>query len=520
MAKTAKLKLPESVDVLIAGGGYVGLSCAVAIKDAAPHLSVMVVDPVPEHAVENDERASAIAADASRMLDALGLWQGLVKNAQPINEMIVTDSKVSDVTRPVFLTFANDGKEDEPFAHMVENRELVKALRKKGDADGVVRLTENGVASFETEISRTNVTLNSGDVISTKLLVACDGVRSRLRDMAGIQTVHWPYDQKGIVCTVEHERPHEGRAEEHFLPAGPFAILPLKGNRSSLVWTESSRDADRLLAQDELIFETETAYTNVTLNSGDVISTKLLVACDGVRSRLRDMAGIQTVHWPYDQKGIVCTVEHERPHEGRAEEHFLPAGPFAILPLKGNRSSLVWTESSHDADRLLEQDELIFEIELEQRFGYKLGDIKLASKVQAFPLGLRLAREFVRSRFVLAGDAAHGIHPIAGQGLNLGFKDAAALAQTIVEADRLGQDFGTVDILERYQMWRRFDTVQMGVVTDVLNRLFSNDNGFLRAARSFGLGVVDRMPAMKKYFINQASGENRAAPKLLRGEAI
>lgn len=414
MAKTAKSKLPTSVDILIAGGGYVGLSCAVAIKDAAPHLSVMVVDPAPEKAVENDERASAIAADASRMLDALGLWQGLVKNAQPINEMIVTDSKVSDVTRPVFLTFANDKQQDEPFAHMVENRELVKALRKKGDKDGVIRISENGVAGFQTEIAQNLVTLNSGDTVSAKLLVACDGVRSRLRDMAGIQTVHWPYDQKGIVCTVEHERPHEGRAEEHFLPAGPFAILPLKGNRSSLVWTESSRDADRLLQQDEMIFETE----------------------------------------------------------------------------------------------------------LEQRFGFKLGEIKLASKVQAFPLGLRLAREYMRSRFVLAGDAAHGIHPIAGQGLNLGFKDAAALAQTIVEADRLGQDFGTVDVLERYQMWRRFDTVQMGVVTDVLNRLFSNDNGFLRAARTFGLGVVDRLPGMKKYFINQAAGEDTAAPKLLRGEVI
>ena len=414
MAKTAKSKLPTSVDILIAGGGYVGLSCAVAIKDAAPHLSVMVVDPAPEKAVENDERASAIAADASRMLDALGLWQGLVKNAQPINEMIVTDSKVSDVTRPVFLTFANDKQQDEPFAHMVENRELVKALRKKGDKDGVIRISENGVAGFQTEIAQNLVTLNSGDTVSAKLLVACDGVRSRLRDMAGIQTVHWPYDQKGIVCTVDHERPHEGRAEEHFLPAGPFAILPLKGNRSSLVWTESSRDADRLLQQDEMIFETE----------------------------------------------------------------------------------------------------------LEQRFGFKLGEIKLASKVQAFPLGLRLAREYMRSRFVLAGDAAHGIHPIAGQGLNRGFKDAAALAQTIVEADRLGQDFGTVDVLERYQMWRRFDTVQMGVVTDVLNRLFSNDNGFLRAARTFGLGVVDRLPGMKKYFINQAAGEDTAAPKLLRGEVI
>ena len=414
MAGTKNTQLPKTVDILVAGGGYVGLSCAVAIKNSAPHLSVMVVDPVPEHVIEKDERASAIAADASRMLDALGLWEDLVKTAQPINEMIVTDSKVSDITRPVFLTFENDQEGDQPFAHMVENRELVKALRQKGDADGVLRIAENGVEEFETGSSHTVVKLSSGDIVSTRLLVACDGVRSRLRDMAGIQTVHWPYDQKGIVCTVEHERPHEGRAEEHFLPAGPFAILPLKGNRSSLVWTESSRDAERLL----------------------------------------------------------------------------------------------------------EQDEMIFEAELEQRFGFKLGAISLASKVQAFPLGLRLAREFVRPRFVLAGDAAHGIHPIAGQGLNLGFKDAAALAQTIVEADRLGQDFGTLDVLERYQMWRRFDTVQMGVVTDILNRLFSNDNSIIRAARTFGLGVVDRMPAMKKYFINQAAGQDTAAPKLLRGEAI
>jgi len=415
MAKATKTPIPQQADIVIAGGGYVGLSCAVAIRDAAPHLTVVIVDPAPERAVEKDERASAIAADASRMLDTLGLWEGLVNTAQPINEMIVTDSKVSDITRPVFLTFANTKEDDAPFAHMVENRELVKALRKKGEKDGVIRIQENSVAGFETQSSQ----------------------------------------------------------------------------------------------------------TLVTLASGETISAKLLVACDGVRSKLRDMAGIQTVHWPYDQKGIVCTVEHERPHEGRAEEHFLPAGPFAILPLKGNRSSLVWTESSHDADRLLEQDEMIFEAELEQRFGYKLGAIKVvSSKVQAFPLGLRLAREFVRPRFVLAGDAAHGIHPIAGQGLNLGFKDAAALAETIIEAHRLGQDIGTFDVLERYQIWRRFDTVQMGIVTDVLNRLFSNDSGLLRSARSFGLGVVDRIPAMKKYFINQASGQNSSAPKLLRGEAI
>lgn len=417
MAKKSTSKssrLPDTADVLIAGGGYVGLSCAVAIKDAAPHLSVIIVDPVPEAAVEKDERASAIAADASRMLDALGLWENLVKTAQPINEMIVTDSKVHDVTRPIFLTFENPAEADMPFAHMVENRELVKALRAKGEADGVIRVQETAVSEFETH----------------------------------------------------------------------------------------------------------TAHTRVTLITGETIETRLLVACDGIMSKLRDMAGIQTVHWPYDQKGIVCTVEHERPHEGRAEEHFLPAGPFAILPLKGNRSSLVWTESSRDADRLLEQDELIFESELEQRFGHKLGAISVASKVKAFPLGLRLAREFVRPRFVLAGDAAHGIHPIAGQGLNLGFKDAAALAQTIVEADRLGQDIGALDVLERYQIWRRFDTVQMGIVTDVLNRLFSNDSGFIRSVRSFGLGVVDRLPRVKKYFISQAAGDDQSAPKLLRGETI
>lgn len=406
--------LPQSVDILIAGGGYVGLACSVAIKDAAPHLEVMVVDPAPEAAVSKDERASAIAADASRMLMQLGLWDELVVNAQPITDMIVTDSRASDIMRPVFLTFSNDRTDDAPFAHMIENRSLVNALRKKADADGVIRLQQDGVSDFEI-----------GDT-----------------------------------------------------------------------------------------------HAAVTLNSGNSVTAKLLVACDGVRSRLRDIAGIQTVHWPYDQKGIVCTVKHERPHGGRAEEHFLPAGPFAILPLKGNRSSLVWTESSHDADRLLEEDELIFESELEQRFGHKLGAISVDSKVQAFPLGLRLAREFVRHRFALAGDAAHGIHPIAGQGLNLGFKDAAALAETLVEADRLGLDIGTIDVLERYQMWRRFDTVQMGVVTDVLNRLFSNDNSLLRGARDLGLGIVDRIPGLKRYFIREAAGDDQSAPRLLRGEAI
>ena len=211
------------------------------------------------------------------------------------------------------------------------------------------------------------------------------------------------------------------------------------------------------------------------------------------------MAGIKTVHWEYGQSGIVCTVAHERPHGGRAEEHFLPAGPFAILPLKGNRSSIVWTERTADAERLVAADEL----RVRDRAGTALRPearrdrgrgqaARLAARPDA---GARLRQP----RFALAGDAAHGIHPIAGQGLNLGFKDAAALAETVVEADRLGQDIGALDVLQRYERWRRFDTVQMGVTTDVLNRLFSNDFGPLRALRDIGLGLVDRAPRLKEF---------------------
>ncbi|MBC8131264.1 MAG: FAD-dependent monooxygenase, partial [Rhizobiaceae bacterium] len=254
---------------------------------------------------------------------------------------------------------------------------------------------------------------------------------------------------------------------------------------------------------------------------GTTIDARLLVACDGLKSKIRDMAGIRTVHKDYGQSGIVCTVKHERPHGGRAEEHFLPSGPFAILPLKGDRSSLVWTEPTREAERLVASDDMMFDIELEQRFGHKLGRISVEGGKRAFPLGLTLARDFVKPRIALAGDAAHGIHPIAGQGLNLGFKDAAALAEVVVEAARLGLDIGALDTLETYQRWRRFDTVQMGVTTDILNRLFSNDNPLLRAARSFGLSLVDRTPPLKDFFISQAAGTTRGpSPRLLQGEPI
>jgi 2-octaprenyl-6-methoxyphenol hydroxylase len=403
------------LDMLVVGGGYVGLAAAVAVKQAAPHLEVMVVEAAPESVWKNDTRASAIIAAASKMLAVFGVWDEILPEAEPITRMIVTDSRTSDPVRPVFLTFDGEVAEGQPFAHMVSNVTMVAALR---------------------------------------------GACERL----GIEIRH------GLTATD---------------------------------------------------FKTSDASVALSLSDGTTLEAKLLVACDGVRSKLRDMAGIKTVNWDYGQSGIVATVEHERPHNGCAEEHFLPSGPFAILPLKNNRSSLVWTERTADADRLVAADDLIFEEELERRFGHKLGGLKVIGGKRASPLGLTLARSFVAPRFALAGDAAHGIHPISGQGLNLGFKDVAALAETVVEADRLGLDIGSINILERYQTWRRFDTFRMGVTTDVLNRLFSNDVGPIRIARDFGLGLVDRMPKLKSFFIGQAAGTTTASnPRLLAGETI
>lgn len=263
MAKLEREQMPsKNCDILIVGGNYVGLSTAVSIKAGAPHLEIVVVEAAPEIANEKDERAFAVAAAASRMLDQLGIWTHLKEHAQPINEMVITDSKLSDVTRPIFLTFANErateeGDDSSPFAHMIPNRELVRKLRETALAQGVELINGDSVLGFEKNPASLDISLASGVSYTAKLLVAADGVRSKMRDAAGIKTVHWPYDQKGIVTTIAHERPHEGRAEEHFLPAGPFAILPLKGNRSSLVWTESSKSADRLLAMDDLSFELE-----------------------------------------------------------------------------------------------------------------------------------------------------------------------------------------------------------------------------------------------------------------------
>ena len=257
----------------------------------------------------------------------------------------------------------------------------------------------------------------------------------------------------------------------------------------------------------------------VRLADGGEISARLVVACDGARSPLREEAGIGTVSWSYRQSGVVATVGFEREHHGRAEEHFLPSGPFAILPLRGRRASLVWTEESDAAEALLQLDEEDLLDEITRRFGYHLGAVTLESRPAAYPLRFAIARRFVAPRLALVGDAAHVVHPIAGQGLNLGLRDAAALAERIIDTAALGLDPGASDVLADYERARRFDTLLMGAVTDGLNRLFSNDLTPLRLLRDAGLGVVDRLPGLKRRFIREAAALSPSMPRLLRGEA-
>jgi 2-octaprenyl-6-methoxyphenol hydroxylase len=401
-------------EVLIAGAGFAGLALAIALRQGLGEtFSVAVADPAFKRSGNGDVRASAIAAAARRLFEAIGVWSAVAREAQPILDMKITDSRLTDAVRPTYLTFAGEVEEGEPFAHMIENGPLLEALVEKARQEGV--------------------------------------------------SLH-------------------GAAVERF-----------------------ESDAKHVVAQ---------------LSEGGAVSARLLVAADGAKSRIREQAGIKTTGWDYRQAAIVTTVAHERDHNGRAEEHFLPAGPFAILPLRGRRSSIVWTEEVREAARIVALPDKEFHAELERRFGLHLGEIKVEGPRRAYPLGMFVARAFVAERLALVGDAAHVIHPIAGQGLNLGLRDVAALAEAVVDAARLGLDIGGAEVLGRYQRWRRFDTMAMGIATDSLNRLFSNQSDALRLLRDVGLGLVERAPVLKRFFIREAAGLTGEVPKLLRGEAL
>ncbi len=262
------------------------------------------------------------------------------------------------------------------------------------------------------------------------------------------------------------------------------------------------------------------ASVTVTTASGKTLTGSILIGSDGRSSGTAKRAGIRRVGHDYGQTALVCAIEHDLPHNGIAHQFFMPPGPLAILPLPGNRSSIVWSETSEEAARInaLPEDEYL-DI-LRPRFGSFLGQIRLAGTRFTYPLNLTLAEHFIAPRLALIGDSAHGVHPIAGQGLNLGLRDVGALAEVLILARRRGEDIGAPDVLERYQRWRQFDTTVMALATDAFNKLFSNDNSLLRLGRDMGLGMVNAMPSVRKRFIREAAGLSGDVPKLLQGRQI
>jgi 2-octaprenyl-6-methoxyphenol hydroxylase len=290
---------------------------------------------------------------------------------------------------------------------------------------------------------------------------------------------------------------------------------------SALHTAMSEEPGITLLSGENVVAQAVTATgVAVTLASGRTLTGRLLAGCDGRGSGTADRAGIRRVGWGYGQTALVTAVAHELPHNGIAHQYFMPEGPLAILPLPGTFSSIVWSESEANAAAIQALPDAGYLAALRPRFGDFLGDIALAGDRFTYPLSLSLATSYVAPRLALVGDAAHGVHPIAGQGLNLGLRDVAALAEVLLLAQRRGEDIGAIDVLERYQRWRRFDATALALGMDTVNRLFSNDNPILRAGRDLGLGLVNAVPALRRTFIRQAAGLTGDLPKLLTGQQI
>jgi 2-octaprenyl-6-methoxyphenol hydroxylase len=418
-------------DLLIVGGGMVGLTMGIA--SAVAGLAVVVVDreaPESQLAEPYDGRSSAIARGSQQVFEGLGIWPLMAAQAQPITDIRVSDGRAGPLgglgwAAGLFLHYDSRQVGGVPLGYIVENRVTREALVGRAkQLSALTWLAPEVLAALERTTTGVTARTAGGVEITARLVVAADGRNSALRRAAGIGVQSWDYPQSGIVCSVGHELPHEGVAHEHFLPAGPFALLPM---------TDGS-----------------------------------LVA-------------------------------------GGPEIH---------------RSSLVWTERRAVADQVTKLSDAAFAEELMRRFGDSLGRLQVRGRRWCYPLGLLHAKRYLARRLVLIGDAAHAIHPIAGQGLNLGIRDVAALAETLVDAARLGLDIGQEDQLLRYERWRRFDATALVTVTDALNRLFSNDLPPVRAARDLGLAAVDRLPGVKRLFMRHAMGLIGDLPRLVRGEPL
>jgi len=402
--------MADRVELLVVGGGLSGLGLAIACAGAG--LAVALVDREdPARMLDQsfDGRTTALAYGSQQVLATLGLWDGLAAEAEAIREI-----RVADGGSHLFLHYDHRDLGDDPLGFIVENQMLRRVLWQR-----------------------------ARELPSLALLAPC-----------AVERVS--YDTGGATAA---------------------------------------------------------------LSDGTNLKAALVAAADGRNSPLRIAAGIDAVTWSYPQTGIVCTVRHAEPHRGVAVEHFLPAGPFAILPMTGNRSSIVWTERAALAPALMALDEAGFLAELARRFGDYLGALGLDGPRWSYPLSFLHATRYGATRLVLVGDAAHVIHPIAGQGLNLGIRDVAALAELIIDARRLGLDIGLA-VGERYERWRRLDAIMLSAATDGLNRLFSNTVPPLMLARDLGLAAVERLPPLKRLFMRHAMGVVGELPRLTRGEPL
>lgn len=415
-ARAPILKVMEiDSDLIIVGGGLNGPALALAAAQGG--LSSTVIDALPvgdRKARGFDGRSYALALTSQRLLSAIGLWDGLADNAQPMLEIKVTDGRAGEGPSPFFLHFDHAEIEEGPMGYLVEDRYLRRAFLDAMEAEPLI--------------------------------------------------------------TLRHQ--------------------------------------ERVVAQDT------SDGASVTLASGEVLKGRVLIGSDGRRSGTAERAKIKRTGWGYGQTALVCAIEHEKPHGGIAHQFFMPSGPLAILPLTGNRSSIVWSETEDNAKRINALEDADYLNALRPAFGDFLGEIKLAGARFTYPLNLTIANSFIGARLALIGDAAHGVHPIAGQGLNAGLRDVAALAEVMIMAVRRGEDIASPLVLERYQQWRRFDTATLAVATDTFNRLFSNDNPILRMGRDLGMGLINSVPSLRRNFMREAAGLTGDLPKLMTGRAL
>ena len=408
--------MKKKYDIIIGGGGVIGLTIAIALAEQG--LSVAIVDdkpPTTEDKVKFDGRAYALSSATVKMLSVLGIWKELVKTAQPILDMKVSEGKAGKGASPFFMHFDHKDMDSGPIGYMVEDRFLKQILLNK--------------------------------LFSNKSISKFYGAK------------------------IVDQEINQGIIEVHF------------ENKTS-------------------------------------IAAKLLVGSDGRTSMIGERSGIKRNTFDYQQTSIVCAVSHEKDHLGEAHQFFMPAGPLAILPLQNNISSIVWTEQNQKADQLKKISDKKFYDELKIRFGGFRGKISLEGQRYFFPLSLSISKTLISNRVALVGDAAHAVHPVAGQGLNLGMRDVASLVEIITLARRRGEDYGLENILSSYATWREFDRVTLYGFTHLINQVFSNDSPFLKTFRGIGMVAINNIPMVQRFLMREASGFGQGLPLLMSGRRI